>query len=99
MAELEALFKDPDDNVFYFERIEVEEDECVTVVFHFSFNRNFFFKSSLLLDAQWSRDQVDCVQIRRVLFCIGMSVLPWFWFGYGAWIFTLSVVCLQASPI
>ena len=86
---MEQLFLDPDENIFHFRSIDIRETEKsgdhdgVTVVFHYSINSQHHFESPLLLDKRWTKEEVDAPPVRRILFCIGMSVLPWFYFGYG----------------
>jgi UDP-N-acetyl-alpha-D-muramoyl-L-alanyl-L-glutamate epimerase len=77
---------DPEKEYFAFEDMKIMEKDTggpLIVIFYYSICGERFFKSPMHLDSRWSVEDLDKSAMRVLLFSIGMSVLPWFWFGFG----------------
>lgn len=74
--------RDSADEVFYFERISIDEfdHDALVVQFVFSYCGEDEFTSDLRVDHIGT---VMSDELYRTLFDIGMCVMTWYWMGYG----------------
>eukprot|EP01041_Mallomonas_annulata_P012671 gene12671-26686_t len=80
-TELENLFasRDPNDDIFYFRMITVNNTESSSeILFHYNFSNEIDIESKIVLDKSISDKNVE-----KTIISIGMCILTWYWMGYG----------------
>lgn len=93
--DFESLFHvvDADDEVFSFDAMDIRhlsDSEELEITFGFGNNRVDAFESKVFVQvAGLDRDVcssllVHDVQLKRIVFSLGMCVLQWFWMGFGS---------------
>lgn len=79
---LGGLFRQRDDSkdVFYFKGFNISNDSfnaASVVCFQYAYNREVEIRSYLHVPYRL------CESSSPMLACVGMSILPWYWMGYG----------------
>ena len=89
-TDLESLFLslDPKNEIFFFKKINtfyLQSINATQVLFTFNFGNKYEFQSKLIVDGCLT----GCYD--KLLFCIGMTSLLWYWMGFGT-----NIICVEA---
>lgn len=92
-TDLECLFQrtDPKNEIFYFKNMNkmyVREINVTQIIFTYSYGNKYEFQSKLMIDGCLT-DEHD-----KIVFCIGMTSLLWYWMGFGT-----DLIVIEAYPM
>lgn len=74
--------KNPEDSVFYFQRIDVNYSaEVCTVTYNFNFDNTIDLSCTLIVE---NVSNIDERTFKRMLLSIGLCALPWYWMGFAS---------------